>query len=78
MSQDENDEILDLRGVPCPQNSARVLIKLAKVVRKSVFEVIVDGDEALKNIVLSLKDEGGIVISKKNNGDQWLLAIKKI
>lgn len=78
MIQNEGNEILDLRGVPCPQNSARVLIKLAETERKRVFGVIIDGEEAIKNIVLSLKDEGGKVISSKNEGGQWLLMVKKI
>jgi len=77
MSPLDNNELLDLRGVPCPQNSARTLLKLAQVPKKSVFKVIIDGEEAVNNVILSVKDEGGVVISKKNEGYQWLLAIKK-
>lgn len=77
MSPVNSNELLDLRGVPCPQNSARTLIKLAQVPKKSVFKVIIDGEEAVNNVILSVKDEGGVVISKKNEGNQWLLAIKK-
>lgn len=78
MIQNEDNEILDLRGVPCPQNSARVLLRLAETERNGVFRVMIDGEEAVKNIVLSLKDEGAKVISSKNEGGQWLLMVKKI
>lgn len=78
MIQSEDNEILDLRGVSCPQNSARVLLRLAETERNGVFRVIIDGEEAVKNIVLSLKDEGAKVISSKNEGGQWLLTVKKI
>lgn len=51
------DEILDLRGLPCPGNLPRLLIKLETMQSGEILQLIVDDLVAIDRIPLALKDE---------------------
>ncbi|NBX69495.1 MAG: sulfurtransferase TusA family protein [Proteobacteria bacterium] len=51
-------EVLDLRGVPCPQNVSRLLLELAGLETGTVLEVILDSGEPYDNVMESLTVEG--------------------
>jgi TusA-related sulfurtransferase len=51
-------EVLDLRGVPCPQNVSRLLLKLAGLETGTVLEVVLDSGEPYDNVMESLSVEG--------------------
>jgi TusA-related sulfurtransferase len=58
MKNKYSDEILDLTGVPCPQNSARALLKLAGMDPGKILKVIIDDGEPIENVPSSLEEEG--------------------
>lgn len=51
------DETLDLKGVPCPQNSAKALIQLETMSSGEVLEIIIDDGEPFDNVPASIEDE---------------------
>jgi len=57
MQQIVPDEILDLKGVPCPQNTAKAMLKLAGMVEGEILEIIVDDGEPRINVPASLEEE---------------------
>ena len=73
----EPDEILDLRGVPCPQNSARAILRLDGMDGGLILEIIIDDGEPIENIPPSLEEEGYEILgSKRNEGGSWRLLIR--
>lgn len=55
---DVNKELLlDLRGVPCPQNVSRLLIYMAGLDSGTSLEVLLDGGEPFDNVMESLMVE---------------------
>lgn len=50
-------ETLDLRGMPCPGNLPKLLIKLETMDSGEVLELIVDDIVALDRIPLAIKEE---------------------
>jgi TusA-related sulfurtransferase len=51
------DEILDLKGVPCPQNTAKAMLKLSGMDAGEILEIIVDEGEPRENVPASLEVE---------------------
>lgn len=71
------NEALDLRGVPCPQNTAKALLKLNIMNGGEMIEIIMDDGEPINNFLSSL-DSAGYSIFKKNKtkDGSWRLQIK--
>lgn len=78
MSPTKPDETLDLVGVACPQNSARALLKLEGMKFGSILEIIIDDGEPIKNVPLSIKEEGHKIIDTRREGDKWILLVRKL
>jgi len=57
-SNSQSAELLDLRGVPCPQNVSRLLLKLGGLDTGTVLEVLLDSGEPFDNVMESLTVEG--------------------
>ncbi len=72
----EPNEILDLRGVPCPSNSAKALIRIATMSTGEVLELILDSGEPMENVPTSLVLEGHVVLSKRSLGEHWSLIVE--
>ncbi|MDP4266415.1 MAG: sulfurtransferase TusA family protein [Bacteroidota bacterium] len=74
----EINETLDLKGVPCPQNSARTLIKLAGMDKGEILQVILDDGEPIENVPPSIEDEDEykIVSTEQNSDGSWRLVIR--
>ena len=70
------DEEMDLKGVPCPANSARVLLKLEIMDEGEVLRVLIDDGEAYANVPPSVIEEGYEILSEKRCGEGWELQIK--
>ncbi|NQT89962.1 MAG: sulfurtransferase TusA family protein [Candidatus Omnitrophica bacterium] len=77
MDSCQPDEKLDLAGVPCPQNSARTLIKLEGMDSGAMLEVIIDDGEPVKNVPPSVEEEGHRVVEKVRTGDRWKILIRR-
>lgn len=67
----KSNETLDLRGLPCPGNLPKLLIKLETMLKGEILELIVDDIVALDRIPLALKEESEFKllhhIQKENN-----------
>ncbi|MHB9155930.1 MAG: sulfurtransferase TusA family protein [Endomicrobiales bacterium] len=70
------DEYLDLSGVPCPQNSARALLKLETMAPGQVLELIIDDGEPYANVPPSLEEEGHTLLSKEKTDARWRLRVR--
>jgi TusA-related sulfurtransferase len=74
----KSDEILDLKGVPCPRNSARALLKLGGMEKGEILEIIVDDGEPVENVPASIAEEDNYKIIEKHEGEDhtWHLWVK--
>lgn len=64
------DEIIDLRGLPCPGNLPKVLIKLKAMDKGQVLEVIVDDLIALDRIPNALVEEENYNLVSTNKDEE--------
>ena len=48
MNEIKPDETLDLRGVPCPRNSAQVIVKLETMDTEEILGIILEFSEEMK------------------------------
>jgi TusA-related sulfurtransferase len=72
-----NDQI-DLRGIPCPRNTAKALMFLETVDDGSISLILIDDGEPVNNFIESLDLEGGYVIKEKYSlNNFWELYILK-
>ncbi len=78
MPEVKPEEILDLKGIACPQNSAMALLKLEGIKAGSILEVIIDDGEPIKNVPNSIKDEGHKIVSMIKVDKVWKILIKKM
>ncbi|HNW89725.1 MAG TPA: sulfurtransferase TusA family protein [Bacteroidales bacterium] len=71
-------ETLDLRGLPCPGNLPKLLIKLETMEQGEILELIVDDIVALDRIPLALKEESAfdLLECKTGNSPNILMYIK--
>lgn len=51
------DEVLNLKGIPCPQNTAKAILKLTGMNQGEILKIIVDNGEPIENVKASLKEE---------------------
>ena len=73
MSHSQADERLDLRGVPCPQNTARALMALVMMGPGELLELWLDGGEPLENVPPALALEGHEELLREREGLRWRL-----
>jgi TusA-related sulfurtransferase len=71
-------ETLDLRGLPCPGNLPKLLIKLETMESGEILELIVDDIVALDRIPLALKEESeyDLLEYKTGNGSNIIMYIQ--
>lgn len=55
------NELLDLRGTPCPINFVRSKLRLERMKTGEILEVWLDGGEPIEQVPDSLKMEGYII-----------------
>ena len=72
------DEILDLKGVPCPKNSALTMVKLETMDKGEILEVIIDDGEPKENVPASIEQDENykIINMQKDNENHWHLLVK--
>ena len=63
MPIEKNVNLLDLRGIPCPQNVSRLLIHMTGIEPGTILEVLLDGGEPFDNVMQSLELEGIEVVN---------------
>jgi TusA-related sulfurtransferase len=73
----EPARILDLTGVPCPQNAARSLLVLMTMDTGDIVEIIIDDGEPIALVPESIEDEGHTILSQLQRDDgQWVLRVE--
>ena len=73
----EADEQLDLTGVPCPQNAARTLLKLATMSSGEILKVTIDDGEPYDMVPESIEDEDHAIVARKQLADgRWVLWVE--
>jgi tRNA 2-thiouridine synthesizing protein A len=65
----EISETLDLRGLPCPGNLPKLLIKLEVMHSGEILELIVDDIVALDRIPVAIKEESDYELLEYKTGD---------
>lgn len=71
-----SDELLDLRGTPCPINFVRTKLRLEKMESGRLLEVWLDGGEPIEQVPNSLKMEGYNIENITDLGDFFMLLIR--
>jgi len=72
------DETLDLKGVSCPINYVKTKLKLETMQSGQILEVILDDGQPIKNVPLSLKQDGHeIILQEKMSEKHWKILVKK-
>ncbi len=70
MNQEENNDIvLDLRGVKCPFNFVKTKLKLETMSPGQVLKVTLDPGEPIKNVPRSAQEEGHEILSVSERTD---------
>lgn len=70
-------EILDLRGVLCPRNSARSRLVMAGAPAGTRLTIYLDEGSPIENVPGSLVADGHIVEKRQKKGDFWELIVVK-
>ncbi len=68
---------LDLTGVKCPFNYIKVKLALEGAPSGSILEALLDDGSPIRNVPMSLANDGHEILSQTKEGDQHLLVIKK-
>jgi sulfite reductase (ferredoxin) len=77
MPRAQASELLDLRGVPCPVNAARALIKIATMSEGEILEVWLDAGEPMENLPPALAEESHTVLApEKLEGGAWSVLVQ--
>lgn len=59
------NEEMDLRGIPCPANAAKALIKIATMDTGELLKIIIDNGEPVENVPVAISDEGHKIEEQK-------------
>ncbi len=71
------DEELDLTGVPCPQNAARTLLKLATMFTGEILKVTIDDGEPYDMVPESVEEEDHTIVAREQLDDsRWVLWVE--
>ena len=71
------NELLDLRGTPCPINFVRTKLRLERMASGETLEVWLDGGEPIEQVPDSLRMEDYIVESIDDRGDFFALRVRR-
>jgi TusA-related sulfurtransferase len=63
LSETGADETLDLRGVTCPANAARALVRLEAMEPGELLEIVLDPGEPVASVPAALASAGHTVLS---------------
>ncbi|MEW6087345.1 MAG: sulfurtransferase TusA family protein [bacterium] len=78
MAEIKSDQKLDLRGVLCPMNFVKTVLKLEEMTENEVLEVLLDDGDPVVNVPRSVKEEGHEVVGVEKLEDKgYRLIVKK-
>lgn len=67
---------IDLRGVCCPTNFVKAKLALEMIDSGETVEILLDEDEAVRNVPRSLKDEGHKLLSLEEKEGYYVLTLE--
>ncbi|NTW48646.1 MAG: sulfurtransferase TusA family protein [Chlorobiales bacterium] len=70
-------ESIDVKGVSCPVNFARIKAALALLEKDDLLEIFLDEGSALTSVSRSLKEHGHRLLKVNNLGTSYRMVIKK-
>jgi tRNA 2-thiouridine synthesizing protein A len=71
------DAELDLRGVICPYNFVKTKLKLETMEAGQVLSVLLDAGDPIRNVPLSIQDDGHLVLSQEPLAKSYRVMIRK-
>ena len=77
MSKDQHAVFLDLRGVKCPLNWAHAKVRLERMSRGQVLEILLDDPRGARDIPQAAETEGYVVLDSKAEDRSFRLRIEK-
>lgn len=72
----KTNELLDLRGTPCPINFVRTKLRLERMASGETLEVWLDGGEPIEQVPDSLKMEGYLILEISDRTEFFSLLIQ--
>ena len=72
----KTNELLDLRGTPCPINFVRTKLRLERMASGETLEVWLDGGEPIEQVPDSLKMEGYLMLEISDRTEFFSLLIQ--
>lgn len=69
--------VMDLSGVPCPDNFARILVRLEWMDEGDLLEVLVDDGEPIENVPPALLEEGHAIVEQERTPSGWRLLVRR-
>ena len=72
----KTNELLDLRGTPCPINFVRTKLRLERMASGETLEVWLDGGEPIEQVPDSLKMEGYLILEIVDRTEFFSLLIQ--
>jgi len=72
-----DEELLDLRGVMCPFNFVKTKLKLEDMEQGQILAVLLDDGAPIKNVPMSVKNEGHTILSQEICENFHLVRIRK-
>lgn len=77
MSKDRPALFLDLRGIKCPLNWAHAKVRLERMSRGQVLEILLDDPRGARDIPQAAETEGYVVLDSKAEDRSFRLLIEK-
>jgi len=71
------DVELDLRGVICPYNFVKTKLKLEAMQIGQVLSVLLDDGDPIKNVPMSVQNEGHTVLSQERIDQSFRVFIRR-
>ena len=68
---------VDVTGVPCPANAARVLLRLEGLDSGEFLEARVDDGEPVERLAHALEEDGHAVVLRERAAPGWRLVIRR-
>lgn len=74
---ENNNHIIDLRGVECPLNFVKAKLELEKIEAGGILKVLLDEGEPVNNVPASFAEQGQEVMEIKNLGDHFFVKVRR-
>lgn len=75
--RDTSDQTIDITGEVCPMTFVRTKLKLERMQPGDVLHVRLRGDEPLRNVPRSARDEGHIILAIVPAGNDHIVTIRR-